>query len=63
MATQDRWNKWGQHWLATLEEMEENAESPDEELTTFERNLKEQLQTMVVRPQDEEGKDHDTDRD
>jgi hypothetical protein len=51
MATQDRWNKWGQQWLATLEEMDENAESPDEELTTFERNLMEQLRTMVVRPE------------
>lgn len=53
MATQDRWNKWGQQWLASLEDMDANAESPEEELTTFERNLMEQLRTMVVRPQDE----------
>lgn len=53
MATQDRWNKHGQQWLATLEEMAAEAESPEEELTTFEHNLMEQLRTMVVEPKDE----------
>ena len=53
MATQDRWNRWGQQWLATLEEMAAEAESPEEELTTFEHNLMEQLRTMVVEPKDE----------
>ena len=52
MATQDRWNKWGLQWLDTLEDMNNNAESPEEELTTFERNLMKQLRTMVV-PEDE----------
>jgi hypothetical protein len=53
MATQDRWNIHGRQWLATLEEMDAEAESPDEELTTFERNLMAELRTMVVKPEDE----------
>jgi len=54
MATQDRWNMWGQQWLASLKDMADNAiEDPECELTQFEKNLMAQLESMVVRPEDE----------
>ena len=50
MAQQDRWNIWGRQWLDTLEDMAANVDpgDPTTRLTQFEKNLQEQLRTMVM---------------
>lgn len=38
------WVAHAESWLATLRDMKDSAECPEEELTTFERNLLETLE-------------------
>ena len=49
MATKDRWEIYGREWLRTLQEIEDGVDPADPQtaMTTFERNIKKDLESML----------------